>query len=386
VPQPSSHGRRHIRSIALRWAAAALVVLTIAGAIAAGWHFSEMLVRPKPTRPIETDLLVSAVNDSTITLSGTRTAREGQTWFIEWPRGSGIVGKRIVSNDASVTRRFRATEGTLAPGDRVDLRAYPYLGNPMLTLGVAYQSMEFATALGSFPAWVVPGERPTAVVFVHGKNATRGEALRMLPTVTSLGYPSLIISYRNDLGAPASPDGLSHLGATEWEDLEGFVKLARGALGARRVVLVGISMGGALVAEFLRHSPIADQVAGVVLDTPVLDWGPVVALGAQKEGGVAPFLAPIAKGMVTLRTGYVWREHGPSAWRSQFRRPVPVLLFHGTADGTVPIATSEAFALALGERVTFVRTAGAGHVQSWNFDPAGCDSTLRRWLAGIPGE
>ena len=285
-----------------------------------------------------------------------------------------------------MTRRFHATEGRLAPGDRVDLRAYPHLGNPLATLGVEYGAFEFSSPRGSFPAWQVPGSRATAVVFVHGMNATRGEALRLLPAVTSLGFPSLIISYRNDLGAPASPDRLSHLGATEWEELEDFVRLARGALGARQVVLVGFSMGGTIIAEFLWRSPLADQVAGVVLDAPVMDWSAVVARGARREGGVAPLLAPVAKGMVTLRTGFSWRETGAGAWRTQFRRRVPVLLFHGTADETVPMATSEAFAQMLGERVTFVRTEGAGHVQSWNFDPAGYDSTLRQWLARVtPG-
>lgn len=280
-------------------------------------------------------------------------------------------------------RRFHATEGSLAAGDRVDVRAYPYLGDPFRTLGLAHQSLNFTTELGTFPAWVVPGSRSTAVVFVHGMNATRGETLRLLPAVTALGYPSVVISYRNDLGAPAGPDGLFHLGATEWEDLEAFVKLARGALGARRVVLIGYSMGGAIIAEFLRHSPLAEHVAGVVLDAPVLDWSAVVARGAQQKGGVAPLLAPVARAMVTVRTGFAWRESGANAWRDQFRRGTPVLLFHGTADTTVPIATSEGFAAALGRQVTFVRIEGAGHAQSWNYDPDRYEDALRRWLAEV---
>lgn len=360
--------------------------MTVAGIAGGGWYFSDMLIRPGPTRPLESGIVVSAVDDSTITLSGARIAREGHTWFLEWPKGAGVIGERVAVDGDHVRRRFHATEGTLAAGDRVDLRAYPYLGDPFRSLGLAHQSLNFATELGTFPAWVVPGSRSTAVVFVHGKNATRGETLRLLPAVTALGYPSVVISYRNDMGAPAARDGLCHLGATEWEDLEAFVKLARGALGARRVVLIGFSMGGTIIAEFLRHSPLAEHVAGVVLDAPVLDWSAVVSRGAEKEGGVAPLLAPVARAMVTVRTGFSWRETGANAWIAQFQRRTPVLLFHGTGDNTVPIATSEAFAAALGKQVTFVKIEGAGHTQSWNYDPDRYEDALRRWLGEVaPG-
>lgn len=367
----------------LRWASAILLVLVVAGIGGGGWYFSDMLIRPKPTRPLESGLVVSAVDDSTITLAGTQIARAGRTWFLEWPGGAGVVGERVAAEGETVRRRFQASEGAPAAGTRVDLRAYPYLGDPFRTLGVAHQSLNFATELGTFPAWVVPGSRSTAVVFVHGMNATRGETLRLLPAVTALGYPSLVISYRNDMGAPAGPDGLFHLGATEWEDLEAFVKLGRGAMGARRVVLIGYSMGGSIIAEFLRNSPLAEHVAGVVLDAPVLDWSAVVALGAQKEGGVAPLLAPVARALVTARTGFAWRESGASAWRAQFQRGTPVLLFHGTADNTVPLSTSEAFAAALGRQVTLVRIEGAGHTQAWNYDPDRYEEALRAWLAEV---
>jgi len=165
--------------------------------------------------------------------------------------------------------------------------------------------------------------------------------------------------------------------------LHDFVRQLPGALGARKVILVGYSMGGALIAEFLRRSPLADRVAGVILDAPVLDWSAVVERGAQREGGVAPLLAPVAKGVVTARIRFSWQGTGPNAWPLQFARPVPVLLFHGSRDETVPIATSEAFAQVFGDRVTFVKTEGAGHVQSWNFDPTGYEDALRRWLVEV---
>lgn len=373
---------RNLRSTALRWTAAAFVVLAVVALVAGVWYFSDKLIRPKPNVPLESALVVSALDDSTITLSGSEVARKGRTWFLEWPGGSGVAGELITSDGAHMTRRFRALEGRLAAGERVDLRPYLYSGDPLRAHGLPFEQAFVTTDLGSFPAWLVPGTRSTWVVFVHGMKAGRGDALRLLPLVHRLGLPSLTISYRNDPGAPRGPDGLFHLGATEWEELEAGVRYAL-QRGARRVVLAGYSMGGAMVAEFMRRSALADSVAGVVLDSPVLDWSAVVALGARKEGGLAPYLAPLAKRVVTLRTGFRWADSGAQAWSLQFRRPVPVLLFHGTADETVPFATSEVFARALGERVTFVKTEGAGHIQSWNFGPERYETVLVRWLAGV---
>ncbi len=341
-----------------------------------------MLIRPAPNEPLESGLVAFAVDDSTITLSGSEAAREGWAWFLEWPGGFGAAGERLATDGASVTRRFRTLEGRLAAGDSVDLRPYLYSGDPLTAHGLAFEQALVGTDLGTCPAWLVPGSRSTWVVFVHGMKAGRGEALRLLPVLHGLGLPSLTITYRNDPGAPRAPGDVFHLGASEWEDLEAGVRYAL-QRGARRVVLFGYSMGGAMVAEFMRRSALADSVAGVVLDSPVLDWSAVVALGARKKGGLAPYLAPLAKRVVNLRTGFRWSDSGEHAWPLQFRTKVPVLLFHGTADKTVPFAPSEAFARALGERVTLIRAEGAGHVQSWNFGPAGYEHTLREWLAQV---
>ncbi len=51
------------------------------------------------------------------------------------------------------------------------------------------------------------------------------------------------------------------------------------------------------------------------------------------------------------------------------RLAVPVLVFHGTADTTVPIESSRRFAAAAPSLVTLVEVGGAGHREPWNADP-----------------
>ena len=64
---------------------------------------------------------------------------------------------------------------------------------------------------------------------------------------------------------------------------------------------------------------------------------------------------------------------------------MPILLFHGTDDRTVPISSSDAFARALPDLVTYYRARGAGHVESWNVDPDRYERRVGAFLARVPG-
>jgi hypothetical protein len=89
---------------------------------------------------------------------------------------------------------------------------------------LAYEDVRIPSELGPLPAWLVPGERPTWILLVHGFHATREKGLRVLSTLARLGFPALVMCYCNDAGAPKSPDHFYHLGDTEWRDIEAGVR------------------------------------------------------------------------------------------------------------------------------------------------------------------
>ncbi len=255
------------------------------------------------------------------------------------------------------------------------------MGDPRSALGVPFHSLAFPDPVGLMPAWLVPGRGATWVIFVHGIDGTRAGGLRPLATLHRIGLPTLLIDYRNDAGAPPSPDGHIHLGLTEWRDLDAGARWAVGH-GARRLILYGDSMGGSIVTQFMHRSALADRVVALVLDPPVLDWASVIEHQASRFD--LPFMGPVVRWMVSARIGTDWSALDQIAQARSFR--LPILLFQSDDDQLVPPSDSAAFARAAPGPVTYVPVPGAGHIESWNADPTAYDRHLAAFLApSAPG-
>lgn len=235
--------------------------------------------------------------------------------------------------------------------------------------------------LGAMPAWLAGGRRATWVLFVHGYGATLADGEYLLPMLRQLGFPALLVSYRGDPGAPPeSPPGHTHLGQTEWHDVAAAVAYAR-RRGARRVALVGSSMGAEMVLQDVRHSP-AGSVCGVVLDSPVLDWGGVFTNGARRRGVPGPLawmISDLGEEAIHLRAGVDFSELDQVAHAGGLH--VPILLFQAGADTAVPLSVAADFARALPRLVTYRPVPGAGHGGEYQADPMAYYQALARFLA-----
>jgi hypothetical protein len=201
--------------------------------------------------------------------------------------------------------------------------------------------------------------------------------LPLLPVLHDTGLPTIVLSYRNDPGAPPSPNGLTHLGADEWHDLDAASRCAV-QHGARRLTLVGYSMGGAMVCDFLRRSQRARLVANVVLDSPVLEWRRPLGRASDRAGLPQELRGP-AERMVEWRAGVDLSEEDQLAHADRLR--APVLVLHGTADAVVPIADRHRLATRLPTQVRLVEFPGAGYAASWQSDPARYEAVVRAFLA-----
>ncbi|MDP9376338.1 MAG: alpha/beta fold hydrolase [Actinomycetota bacterium] len=359
---------------ALAIAGAAVLVVLLGGA---AWFYSGQiragaLAAKAPAGP-EYRVEVLKAGSGSVTLAHLPEVRglaaEG-IWGLRQRDGYGQLGRIEKQGDGSVIRAYRHLTGSRPrPGERVavELGAYP---SPAYIFGGEYDTISYKTDLGPTPAWLKRGRRRTWVVFVHGYNAPRTEHLRLASRVTREGYPALLLSYRNDPGAPQTQDKLRQWGQTEWRDVEGSVRYALDH-GARRVALIGVSMGAAVVTSFLYESKLAERVSGVVLDSPALDFEAVVDYEAKERqlpvlGTAIPApLASAAKALAARRYGIDWAATDYVRRSKELR--TPALVVHGTADKTVPIAISEELARARPDLVELVRVPRAGHVEGWNY-------------------
>ena len=382
-----------IKAWLVRWktavmAVSGVLVVAVGGLVAGGWYFSSALrggALETDREPEQPDLQVVALGEGRVSLRATTEASEGGDWTkdgifgLEWDGGYGRVGAILEIDERQVVREFAPLQGAPEVGEMVRLDSFAYPGDPQQAQGIPFQEVTFASELGEFPAWFVDGSRDTWVIFVHGKGANRREALRMLPTAVELGFPALIITYRNDDEAPASPDGFYQYGQTEWEELEGAAEYAI-QHGADKLVLVGYSMGGAIAVKFLYESPLAERVRSAILDAPMLDFGATVDWGAR-DAGTFGFLSATGKVIAQARFAIDFNELNYLKRADELA--VPILLFHGDADPTVPVTTSDALAEKRPDIVTYVRVADAGHVRSWNADPSAYEASVRGFLERV---
>ncbi|MEU6475901.1 hypothetical protein ABZ858_03230 [Streptomyces sp. NPDC047017] len=371
----------------VRAAAAAATAALAAGAasVAAGRFASDAALKTAPGRPLPTEprLTVHSTAAGQITLTRDLASLRPGTYGLAGDGSHAIVGPVLDGAphlpDTVVRRLERVTHGSLHPRDKVWLTPNLHVGDPRSALGLRYADVDVPGELGVLPAWFVPAVRETWVITVHGLGATREHPLNILRFLHGRHFPVLDLAYRGDLGAPRPPDGLSHLGETEWRDLDAAIRHAV-RHGAERVVLHGWSTGATMALRAALHSELRDRICGLVLDSPVLDWEATLRALARARHTPRPLL-PLAVRAAQGRTGRY--GDGAAATPDPTRLTMPTLIFHGPDDEVAPWSASRRLAAARPNLIALHPVPRAPHNAMWNADPQGYEEALRRFLTPL---
>ncbi|MEO5745687.1 MAG: alpha/beta fold hydrolase [Terracoccus sp.] len=372
--------------------------------VATGAYIARRVLTPDELMP--DDVAITAHDDLTVTLGVTAdTVVPGRYGlWLDGGRGHARVGEVIERGPLTVTRALIGLDrGELSVGP-ARWNQYYYSDRPRVSLDLPDEDVTIISELGPMPAWLVrPADvaDPTATgdpvaaregggwaVLVHGRGARKEETLRAVPVLRDAGWTSLVVAYRNDRDAPRGPDGRYNLGLSEWRDVEAALRYAV-AQGADRVVLFGWSMGGAIVFQLLSRAALADQVVGVVLNSPVVDWGDVLTHHARTHNLPPPLvrlaqllmasrgskrLVGVAEPVDVALTNWVARA-------DELRHPL--LLIASDGDDFVPIGPAVRLAARRPDLVRFERWQVARHCKEWNIDPERWERVVTEFVADL---
>ncbi len=372
---PTRH-RRPTRHVG-RWISGALAATLLVAYAAIGWYVSGEVIDGMSTvvAEVEYDSDILSVDGDRMVIrtpdeaavSSDRDAVMG----LKWENGWAIVQPAEDWTDTTETRQFALIQGTEVPigTDIADFDSLVYPGDPV-TLGLESEQIVIDGPQGGLPAWFIPGEDSTWLIAVHGLAAGQRDTLRLLATVEGMGYPTLVPTYRNDVGAPEANNRLGMMGQTEWKDLDAAVEYAR-TRGATGVVLDGISMGGGIVLNYLLNTDDPAFVRGAILESPMADFRGVIDL---RSGEALPVGGPIGDSLLAVGRMFVWLRTGLDFDDVDYVAragdlTTPMLVLHGTDDTKVPFEVGKALADARPDLIDFEPIPDAGHVRAWNEDP-----------------
>ena len=345
------------------------------------------IVTPPPRRVPDTKIVGVDLAAQTITLERTPdTELPGRYGLFTTGTQPYVKLGTVLSADASTVKRKLLTE--IGPDSRLSAEAafsgWYYDGPEQLHLPFTTELV--GSPVGPCPAWLFPAEPDDAtwVIQVHGRGTTRAECLRAVPLLHALGLTVLVASYRNDGDAPRTGGGTYTLGTTEWRDIDAAIAFAL-RHGARRVLLMGWSMGGAIALQTELNSGHRDAICGLILESPVVDWRAVLGFQAGQLRLPLP-VTELALGALQTRwarplthaDGISLDALNVVARAAELRHPV--LILHSDDDGFVPSDASHALADARPDLVELQVFHVARHTKLWNYDPERWSEAIREWL------
>lgn len=374
------------------------VVLLVFGVLflGAGWYFSGLILDGAEikgdTRQTTQVTAVTETGDGQGSITYLAPEDEEDpatdTWTLSRHGLAYDGGYLQVDQDAtvdgrSITRSYtQISGGPPAVGDIaiLDWASFP---DPE-SMDLESEDVTYESPLGPTPAIIVqPTADPTDTwaVVVHGRNASVREGLRITPLLAEQGLTTMLINYRDDRQEPNVPaeDGIGNFGLTEWADLQAAVDYAT-ENGATNVLLVGYSMGGAIIPSYLENGNNTEVVIGTVLHSPAVSFNDTVVFGAEQMGLPTAVLGPLiwlAERMAEFRADVDFKATDYQDFAADW--PVPALIMAASEDTLVPPESIETFANNVPDG-EFILFDGADHTGEWNIDQEEYDSNVTTWL------
>ena len=222
-------------------------------------------------------------------------------------------------------------------------------------LGLAYQEIPFKTRDGlELLGWFMPAQGAAlgTVLQLHGNAENISTHFASLAWMPERGFNVFIFDYR---GYGAS-EGEPTLAGTQI-DIDAAIDalLARNDIDKGHIVMYGQSLGGALAAYYVAHSPNRDRLRALVLESAFSDYVEIAREKFADHWLTWPFQ--------WLPKLTVDDRFSPLPGMARIS-PLPLLILHGDQDEIVPVHHGRLLYEAALEPKQLWIVPGAGHIQT----------------------
>jgi pimeloyl-ACP methyl ester carboxylesterase len=236
----------------------------------------------------------------------------------------------------------------------------------------------FPSASGSqIHAWYSPGRSGDgAVLLLHGVGDDRTAMLARAEFLHRDGFTVLAPDFQ---GHGESPGEHITFGALESLDAAAGMSFLRSQAPGERIGVIGVSMGGA--AALLGPGPLRANAFVLESVYPTIRKAVSNRLAAWfgPLGGVAKWFTSAVINVVGSDAGVSEAELQPIQRIGQIN--APLLLLAGTADPYTPLVEAESLYAHAPARKSFWPVIGAGHEDLHDYDPAGYERRVGRFLS-----
>jgi len=245
-------------------------------------------------------------------------------------------------------------------------------------LGLAYEEVRFKARDGvELYGWFMPAKGPAlgTILQLHGNAENISTHFTSVAWLPARGFNVFALDYR---GYGAS-EGVATLEGVQLDiDAAMRMLLARRDVDKDRIVIYGQSLGGALAAYYVPHSPYRDRIRALIVESAFSDYIEIAREKLADHWLTWPFQW-LPK--LTVDDRFSPLPEMPKI------SPIPLLILHGDEDVIVPVRHAKILYDAALEPKEMWIVPGAGHIQTMH-DPAQRDrlvAYLREKLAAPPG-
>jgi uncharacterized protein len=242
-------------------------------------------------------------------------------------------------------------------------------------LDLPFKTHRFPSGNGStLEAWYVPGEdERLIVVLFHGYAASKSTILNATRVFHQLGYGTLLVDF---YGSGGSSGDETTLGVEEARDVAAAVDYVRQTWPNRKVVLYGISMGGAAILRAVAAEKV--NAHGIIIEAT---FDTLLNTGKSRFRALALPGSPFAELLLfwgSLQRRFNFFSHNPA----DYARAVncPTLILHGEKDERATLEQARNLARSFGGSARLIVYPDVPHMAIVDARPSEWTRDIRVFL------